>query len=312
MDFKQLRGFIAVAEELHFGRAAERLHIQSTALSRLVRGLEAAIGVSLLQRTTRSVVLTRAGLGFLEHARGILARTEEAAQAARAIAEGGGGTIRIGAIDSASASLLPQALAVFRRQHPVADVRLSETMTGAQLQMLRTGRLDLALVRPPLGPAEFPFVPLRAERLVALLPQAHPLAQLPAISINDLRNMPMIIPAKRARPYAYDLVMAYFESAGAVPRIAQETTEKPAILGMVAAGHGVALVPDWMAMIRRPGTCYRQVTGVDLNPSPPGALVGMAWRPQQKHPLRDDLMSTLRAAAEAFPANLADHTEAKG
>ncbi len=142
------------------------------------------------------------------------------------MADGGGLTLRVGAIDAASASFLPDAIIALRGVLPNVDLRLTETMTAQQLQMLRTGRLDLALIRPPMTASEFPFEVLRQERLVALLPEAHPLAALESLSITDLAGEPIIIPAKRARPYAYDLVMAYFASAGLVPRILQETTEK--------------------------------------------------------------------------------------
>ncbi len=124
MDLKQIRGFIAVAEEMHFGRAAERLHMAPTALSRLIRTLEEEIGVKLLLRTTRAVTLTRAGLGFLDDAKAILGATEAAARNAREIADSGGMTLRIGAIDAASSSFLPQALNALRAAHPTVDVRL--------------------------------------------------------------------------------------------------------------------------------------------------------------------------------------------
>jgi DNA-binding transcriptional LysR family regulator len=300
LDLRQLRGFIAVAEEMHFGRAAERLHMAPTALSRLIRTLEDAIGVKLLNRTTRAVTLTRAGLSFLEDAKAILTRTEEAARNVREVADGGGLMLRIGAVDAASASFLPAALNRLRSVHPRVDVRLTEVMTMPQLQMLRTGRLDLALTRPPPPGGEFPFEMLREERLLALLPADHRLARRHGVTISDLAGEPVIIPAKRARPYAYDLVMAYFASAGLVPRILQETTEKPAILAMVASGMGVALVPDWVAMMSRPGVCFRPVAGVTLSPPPPGAIVGMGWRDQQKHALRDVLIGFLREAAVQF------------
>jgi DNA-binding transcriptional LysR family regulator len=300
MDLKQLRGFIAVAEAMHFGRAAEGLHMAPTALSRLVKALEDEIGVRLLNRTTRAVTLTRAGLGFLDDAKAILARTEDAARNAREIADGGGMMLRIGAIDAASASFLPAALKALRDAHPTVDIRLTETMTAPQLQMLRTGRLDLALIRPPTTASEFPFEALREERLVALLPVQHPLAARPVIRVSDLSDQPIVIPAKRARPYAYDLVMAYFASAGMVPRVLQETTEKPAILAMVAAGVGVALVPDWVRTLSRDGVCYRPVAGVTLQPPPAGALVGMAWRPQQRHLIRDICLDLLRKEAADF------------
>ena len=304
MDLRQLRSFVAVAEEMHFGRAAERLHVAPTALSRLVRALEDEIGVRLLTRTTRAVTLTRAGLGFLEDAKAILSRTEDAARSAREAADGGGLTLRVGAIDSASASFLPAAINALRAVLPDVDLRLTETMTAPQLQMLRTGRLDLALIRPPMTASEFPFEVLRRERLVALLPDGHPLATQTSVVIADLAKAPIIIPAKRARPYAYDLVMAYFATAGLVPRILQETTEKPAMLAMVAAGMGVALAPDWTETLSRPGVSFRPIDGVRLDPDPAGAIIGMAWRAQQRHSARDVLMDAIRKSAGAFDPSM--------
>lgn len=300
MDLRQIRSFIAAAEEMHFGRAAERLHMAPTALSRLVRSLEDEIGVRLLNRTTRAVTLTRAGLGFLEDARAILDRTEDAARNAREIADSGGLTLRVGAIDSASSSFLPEAINALRHAYPNVDLRLTETMTAPQLQMLRTGRLDLALIRPPTTPSEFPFELLREERLVAVLPDSHALAGRHLLHIRDLAGLPVIIPAKRARPYAYDLVMAYFAAAGLVPRILQETTEKPAMLAMVASGMGIALVPDWVQTLTRPGIVFRPIAGADLQPSAAGGVVGMAWRNQQRHGIRDTFLDMLRKAAAAF------------
>jgi DNA-binding transcriptional LysR family regulator len=302
MYLRQLRCFIAVAEEMHFGRASERLHMAPTALSRLIRTLESEIGVTLLTRTTRAVTLTRAGLGFLDDAKGILARTEDAARNARETAEGSGLQLRIGAIDSASASFLPAALNALRAKYPTVNIQLSEAMTAPQLQMLRTGRLDLALIRAPSTASEFPFEVLRVERLVALLPVNHRLAGSNSILIADLAGDPVIIPAKRARPYAYDVVMAAFADVGLVPRILQETTEKPAMLAMVAANMGVALVPDWVAALSRPGVCFRPLQKRNAkNAEPlPGAIVGMAWRDRQKHAIRDEFLGILRTSAKNF------------
>ncbi len=311
MDLKQLRGFIAVAEAMHFGRAAESLHMAPTALSRLVKALEDEIGVRLLNRTTRAVTLTRAGLGFLDDAKAILARTEDAARNARDIADGGGMTLRIGAIDAASASFLPNALKTLREAHPRVDIRLTEAMTAPQLQMLRAGRLDLALIRPPTTASEFPFEALREERLVALLPDRHPLAAGPAVGLAEIARHPIVIPAKRARPYAYDLVMAYFATLGIVPRVLQETTEKPAMLAMVAAGVGVALVPDWVQTLSRDGVCFRPIADVAPEPPPAGALVGMSWRPQQRHVVRDLFLDLIRREAAAFDRSIRVETPAR-
>jgi DNA-binding transcriptional LysR family regulator len=297
MDLRQLKCFIAVAEEMHFGRAAERLHIAPTALSRSVRALEEEIGTPLLQRTTRAVILTKAGLSFLEDAKAILVRTVNAARNARDMATDNRMTLRIGAIDSASASLLPHAIKKLRKTVPNADIRLIETMTAPQIQMLRTGRLDIALIRPPVTETEFPFEILRIEKLVALIPINHALAKKPHLVMKDLVKEPLIIPSKRARPYAYDLVMAYFAAAKTVPHIIQETTEKPAILAMVAAEIGIALVPEWVASMSRAGVCYKTLAHLELATALPGSIVGMSWRSEQQHALRDQFMNELRQAA---------------
>jgi DNA-binding transcriptional LysR family regulator len=300
LDLKQLRCFIAAAQEMHFGRAAEQLHIAPPALSRAIRALEEEVGVPLLERTTRTVTLTKAGLAFLEDAQAILSRTEDAARNAREAASNNSQILRIGAIDSASASILPEAIHKLRLLSPQADIRLIEAMTAPQLQMLNSGRLDIALIRPPMTQAEFKFESLRTEKLVVVMQHNHALANRKTLTMNDLRNQPLIIPAKRARPYAYDLVMAYFASNDTVPHIIQETTEKPAMLAMVAQGIGIALVPDWVAGLKRPGICFKQLHDLTLRSTPAGALVGMTWRSQQKHGLRDQLISELRKAARTY------------
>lgn len=294
MDLRQLKCFVAAAEELHFGRAAERLHMAPPALSRAVRMLEQELGADLFVRTTRTASLTRPGLLFLEEARAILARTEEAARAVREAAAGTDQRLRLGAIDSATGSFLGEALAAFRRRHPEVDVKLAEAMTAPQLQMLRTGRLDLCLVRPPLAETEFAFEPLVRERLVALVPVGHPLAAAASVGMADLVGEPFVIPAKRARPYAYDLVMAHFETVGAVPRVVQEATEKPALLSCVAAALGIALAPEWVARFQVEGVAIKPLSAAALPSVPPGAVVGAAWRRHQKHPLRDAFLELLR------------------
>lgn len=296
MDLRQLRCFVAVAEEMHFGRAAERLHMAPPALSRVVRSLEDEIGATLLERTTRAVSLTRAGLGFLEDAQSILGRIDAAAQAAREQATKFKTTLRIGAIDSAASGVLPAAIARLRADNPDADIRIVEAMTLPQIQMLRSGRLDLALVRQ-FDDGEFQFEPLRQEQLVVVMPDGHMFARKRQVSVADLRDQPFIIPARRVRPYAYDLVMSYFAAAGCVPEIVIETTEKPAILAMVASGIGLALVPDWVTTLQFKGVCYRHLSDRPPDPLPQGAMLGMAWRPLQKHRLRDRIMIELRRAA---------------
>jgi len=294
MDVRQLRCFIAVAEELHFGRAAERLGLAPPALSRQISTLEEELGCVLLTRTTRQVSLTRAGLIMLEEAKGILARMEYASRAVREASLASGKVLRIGAIDAASSSFVPDALVAFRERYPGIEIKFVEAMTASLIQMLEAGKLDLALTRPPRKPTDCAFEILRVERPIVVLNEKHPLASRDHLTMQDLVGQPFIVPSKRIRPFAYDLVMAYFESVGTVPNVSIEATEKPAMMSAVAAGLGMALAPDWVCRLSFPGVTMRRLRGAMLDPPPPGALVGIAWRPQQRLDPRDDFLSILR------------------
>lgn len=294
MDVRQLRCFIAVAEELHFGRAAERLGLAAPVLSRQISALEDELGVGLLSRTTRQVALTRAGLIMLEESKGILAKMESATRNVRDASRASGSVLRIGAIDAASSSFLPAALAAFRARNPAIEIKFVEAMTAALVQMLDAGKLDLALLRPPRKPTGCAFEILRVERPIVVLSESHPLAAHETLSMHDLVGEPFVVPSRRIRPFAYDLVMAYFESVGAVPNVTIEATEKPAMMSAVAAGLGMALAPDWVSRLSFPGVVMRRLRGAMLDPPPPGALVGVAWRPHQKLASRDDFLGILR------------------
>lgn len=294
MDLRQLRCFIAVAEELHFGRAAERLGFAPPALSRQISALEDELGVSLLTRTTRQVALTRAGLIMLEEAKGILVRMERASRAVREASLASSKVLRVGAIDAASSSFVPEALVTFRTRHPGVEIKFVEAMTAPLVQMLEAGKLDLALLRPPRKPTDCAFEVLRVERPIVVLNEQHPLAARESLTMQDLVGEPFVVPSKRIRPFAYDLVMAYFESVGAVPNVIIEATEKPAMMSAVAAGLGMALAPDWVSRLSFPGVTMRRLRGAMLDPPPPGALVGVAWRPHQKLAARDDFLAILR------------------
>lgn len=294
MDVRQLRCFIAVAEELHFGRAAERLGLAPPALSRQISALEDELGVSLLTRTTRQVAMTRAGLIMLEEAKGILVKMEHASRVVRGASLASGKVLRVGAIDAASSSFVPEALACFRQLYPGIEIKFVEAMTAALIQMLEAGKLDLALTRPPRKPTDCAFEILRVERPIVVLNKAHPLAHREHLTMLDLVGEPFVVPSKRIRPFAYDLVMSYFESVGSVPNVTIEATEKPAMMSAVAAGLGMALAPDWVARLSFPGVTMRRLRGALLDPPPPGALVGIAWRPQQKLEARDDFLAILR------------------
>ncbi len=309
MDLKQLRCFVAVAEDLHFGRAAERLHMASTALSRQIRMLEDDLDVRLFSRTTRTVVLTRAGSVFLDEAREILARTKSAAHAVQEAARSEGDVLRIGALDTAAAGFLPEILVGFRARHPEVRIQLNEATTSRQLQGLVTGRLDIGFLRPPVNEPDLQWEFLLQEKLLVAIPIGHPLAQVPLVELKSLLKEPLILPAKKARPCTYNLVMRYFDGVGVQPNVVQEASEKQTIVSMVAAGMGIALVPEWVAKLRVSGVVYQPLEYVLADPPPPEALLGICWRKHQKLPVRDHFLRYLRqhAAEERLPAALGDN-----
>jgi DNA-binding transcriptional LysR family regulator len=294
MELRQLSAFVAVAEELHFGRAAEKCGVAAPALSRMINTLEQEIGAVLLTRTTRQVALTRAGLVLLEEAKSLLTRATRAAELTREAHQNAGRTLRIGAIDAASASFLSDIVAEFRSHYPSIEIRFVEGMTKQLMQMLQSGKLDICLVRPPRIVTGCAFEVLRVEMPYVILREGHRLLAQPKINMADLCDEPMVIPARRSRPYAYDLVMAYFERIDAVPKIAIEATEKPAMMAAVSAGLGIAIVPDWVRRLRFPGVDIRKLSGALLDPPHPGALLGVAWRKEQRLAPRDDFLALLR------------------
>ncbi len=273
MELKQLRIFLAVAEELHFGRAAERLHMAQPALSAQVRGLEGRLGVKLFERTTRTVSLTRAGEVFLPEARATIAQAEAAMAAARAIGGAGSDLLKIGGVDSATAGILPTVIRAFRARHQATEVKVFEMLSAPALHGLANRSLDVAFVRVP--PKE-DFLNHRfvfCEQVVVALPASHPAAALPAVSLETVATEPLVIPARSHRPILFDVIHAHFTQAGLIPRIRQEANERHMIIAMVAAGLGVSLVPHWVSQFERNDVVYRPLQG-----GGPTVDVHVAWR----------------------------------
>lgn len=293
MELRQLRCFAAVAEELHFGRAAERLHMLPSALGRQVRLLEEELGAPLLLRTTRHVALTPAGNLLLREAREILARAEQAARAVREMARAASPVLRIGAIDSAAAGLLPELLYAFHARHPEIPTELMEGKSSRLLPLLVRGRLDLGLVRPPVEEPGIVFEHLLTERPVAALPSTHPLAARRRLRPRDLEALPLILPPRRSSPHSAGIVKRLFDRLGLEPHVVQEADEKQTMVNLVAARIGVALLPEWMARIRVPGVVYRPLDLGEAGSLPEWAL-GVAWVEAQRSPGRDAFLALLR------------------
>lgn len=258
MDLRRLRYFIAVAEELHFGRAAERLNMAQPPLSQAIRRLEAELGVTLLHRSTRRVDLTDAGRGYLARARKILGEVDEAAHEARRVAAGAVGHLAIGCVGSATYSLLPAISRGLSMELPGVDFSFrGEMLAPDQATALRTGEIDLALLRPPSADPSLTVLPLRRDRLVVAVPADHRLAALPQLAVTDLAGAGLIVHSADRRSVMYDVVVGLFRDAGAEPRIRHEVGETSTLITLVAGGLGVAVVPEPVTALALEGVAYR-------------------------------------------------------
>jgi DNA-binding transcriptional LysR family regulator len=292
MDLHQLRCFVAAAEELHFGRAAQRLEMLPSALGRFIRILEEDLGTRLMMRTTRSVTLTDDGAAFLKEARSLLAQAEALAAKFRMSGRKQAATVRVGAIDSAAAGLLPMLLHDFRMQRPDVTVQLVEDKTIRLLPRVLSGRIDLAFVRPPESPDKrLEFMFLFHETAVVAVSDRHPLASRKRVTVADLANQPLIVPERRSRPHSHDLTIKLFSEAALEARIVQVADEKQTIVNLVSADLGVAIVPKWTSRMAARGVRYVRLAASDLNKLPLAA----AWARGTRDPIRDSILETLKA-----------------
>ena len=261
MELRHLRYYIAVAEECHFGRAAERLHIAQSPLSQQIKQLESELGVQLLTRSTRRVELTPAGERFLIRAREMLAQLEAAVDEARRVDDGIVGHVTIGFTGSATYELLPKISKVLQLELPDVSLDLrGELLTPAQVAGLLDGRIDVGVLRPPVGDADLVVRSLRHEPLVAVLPDSHRLAATEHVAIGDLRNEPFVGYPSHHRSVVHDAVLNACRQAGFAPQ-PTEVAETSTLVSFVAAGRGVALVPRSVQHLRITGATYRPLTG---------------------------------------------------
>jgi len=280
-DLNQLRCFVTVAEELHFGRAAARLNMTQPPLSRQIQVLEHIIDAPLLERTSRSVRLTPAGRSFLPEARRILKLAETASEVARRIALGKTGSLKIGYTAAAAYGFLPELIAACRARLPEVDFSLKEMVSGDQLEALASGQIDAGLLRPPVARPEFASRRVLAEPLLAAVPRKHPLASREMLAIKDFDGQPFVMYSPYESRYFHDLLVALFTQADILPRYVQHVGQIHSILAMVRAGLGVSIVPAAAANLKiaevklRP-LKLRNVTPVELL---------MVWRREDENPL---------------------------
>ena len=260
MELRQLRYFVAVAEELHFGRAARRLHMAQPPLSQAIKQLESELDATLLARTSRRVELTDAGRLLLDEARRTLAQADRAATTARLAAQGATGWLRLAFVASAACDILPTLLPAQRAAAPDLALQLRELTTQGQLSALERDEVDLGIARDVEPREGIVLTPLREEPLVAAVPEGHALAAAASLAVGDLAEEPFVLPPRLAVPRLHDAVLTLCREGGFSPRVAQEALQFPTILSLVTAGVGVAIVPAPVAAFRREGVAYVPLT----------------------------------------------------
>ncbi|MCV0090325.1 LysR family transcriptional regulator [Pseudomonas aeruginosa] len=263
MELRHLRYFIAVAEELHFGRAAERLGISQPPLSQQIQALEEEIGARLFERTNRRVELTDAGRLFLDESRQVLAQVDKAVLLARRAHLGELGELKIGFTSSAPfTSTIPSSIHAFRKAYPDVHLDLQEMSSRQVLKALLEESLQVGVIRPLALPDAVHWVELFREPLVAVLRADHPLAagSEDGLAIAALAEEPFVFFPRSYGTGLYDQVIALTRQAGFSPRIAQEASEAMTIIGLVSAGLGVSILPASFRRTRVDGVVYRTLS----------------------------------------------------
>jgi len=293
MELRHLRYFVAVAEELHFTRAAERLHIGQPPLSQQIQALEAELGVQLFERTRRQVKLTEPGKHFLQRARQILASAQAARDETVRIARGDAGELRVGFTSSLPLThLLPMVLREYRLAYPAVRLVLGEMFTSRQFEALLEGRLDIGFARytgstPPEG---ISLREIRRDPLVLFVNQHHRLAQAKRVSIADLRHEDFVAYPASVGAGLIDLLHQLSRAAGFTPNVVQEVSEASTQIGLVAAGLGLAILPSPLQCVRIEGVCHVPISDANAHLS-----LGIAVAQDRRSPQIDRFLAVLEA-----------------
>ena len=274
-EIREMRYFMAVAERLHFGRAAQSLHISQPPLSRAILALEQRLGVALLARSRRRVELTAEGAHFLEEARRITAQLERSVQELRGMAAGEQGRLRIGFVSLADYGVLPGLLKGFKAARPAVALALREMLSPEQAAALAAGELDFGLLLPPVdGEAALEHLVVQRERFLVALPSRHRLArEAGRLAVSELAGEPFVMVPRDIAPGLYDMVRGLAARAGIPLNVAQEAIQMQTVVSLVSSGLGVAIVPASVSNLGRRGVAYRELA--DRHPR---LDLWLAWR----------------------------------
>ena len=272
-ELRQLRYFVAVAERLHFGRAAAALHISQPPLSRSIRDLEARVGALLLERTRRRVELTPEGARFLEGAKRVLRELDDAVMEVGRMAAGDTGRLRLGFVSLADYGVLPGLLKTYKAARPGVALALREMLSPEQAAALAAGELDFGLLLPPVA-VELDHIVVQRERFLAALPSRHRLARVRGrLAMRELAGESFVMAPRDIAPGLHDIVAGLAQRAGFAPHVAQEAIQMQTVVSLVSSGLGVAIVPASLANLGRRSVTYREIA----DPHPRLDL-WLAWR----------------------------------
>lgn len=295
MDLRRIRYFVAVAEELHFGHAAARLHISQPPLSQQIQALEKELGVQLFIRENKRVRLTPAGQIFLEEARSLLNQAARAVEVTQRAARGETGLLRIGFTSSLPyARIMPRIIQHFRNRYPHIQLQLEELSSRRQIPALAQDKLDIGFLRPSslLQDAGLEHLVLLEEPLVAVMPASHPLAHRRSVQMPMLRDEPFIFYATRLGSELTAQIVNMCLQAGFTPNVVQEVYEMHTILGLVATGLGISIVADSLRQVQLDNIVY-----VPLEAPAAITQVLLAWRRPPASPILDNFLATARQLA---------------
>lgn len=291
VELRQLRYFLAVADELHFGRAAARVRVAQPAVSQQIRRLETAVGTRLFDRNRREVRLTPAGTALRGFAQRAVDDVELGTRAAQRAAAGEIGHLTIGFLEAAAGTIVPQAVRQFRADRPDVDLTLRELGVAPQIEGLQSGRLDVGFLRPPIEADDLVLERLLDDDLAAAVPSNHRFAGRGSVAVKAIVGEPLVMLSREIVPGLYDQVLAICQEAGGTAEIAQEATSIQAVLGLVAAGLGIAMLPASVRQLSRIGIEF-----VAIRPRHRSTLF-VATRREDRSPLVAPFIAAAHAAA---------------
>ena len=291
IELRQLRYFLAVAEEMHFGRAAKKLHMTQPPLSQTIQNLEVILGVNLFTRSTRSISMTPAGHALIPEARRLLAQALSLPQLVQRAASGETGHLSLAFVSIADYSVLPPYLREFRQRYPEVRIELREATSDIQLKLLEDGEIDAGLLIPPIPErlaGSLSYQKILSEPLILAIPEIY-VDRNNAASLHTYKDLPLIIFPRKIAPALHDTILACFRSEGLTPTIGQEAIQMQTIVGLVSAGMGIALVPQSVSNLKRPGVIYHAL------PALPGMVeIVIVWRNVNSSPVLKTFLALLK------------------